>query len=241
VRLLSTLLIGAGALLLVWTVVTWRFGDPVTGLWYRFEQHRLEAAYDRRADRFVTALAPAKPARPKRALAGESRDATWKALQPRLVAAALRYSHSLAGGDPIGEIIVPRLGLRTMMVEGTATSDLRKGPGLDPRSHLPGSGHLVYIAGHRTTFGAPFGAIDTMRPGDTAVLQLPYATFVYRVTGHRIVPSDDMSVLRDGGREHLVLQACHPRFFARDRYLVDARLDAVRVRVDGKLRTVRPV
>ena len=241
VRLLSTVLIGVGIALLAWTFVVWRWGDPVTGAWYRFEQHRLHAAYDRRADRFASALdAPVAPTSVTTKRRPASAAPRWSVLEPRLARAASRYARSLSAGDPIGEIVVPRLGLETMMVDGTGSSDLRRGPGLDARSHLPGSGHLVYVAGHRTTFGAPFSAIETLRPGDQAELRLPYATFVYRVTGHRIVPSDDMRVLRDGGREHLVLQACHPRFFADQRYLVDASLVAVRLRAaGGTVRTVR--
>ena len=242
-RLLSTALIVAGALLVAWTLVVWRFGDPVTGAWYRFEQRRLAAAYERREQRFAAVLLARAP-RPRGVAAVERRDPpklAWTALERRLAAAAARYARALEGGDPVGEIVVERLGLHTMMVDGTASSDLRRGPGLDERAALPGSGRLVYVAGHRTTFGAPFSAIETLRKGDTAELRLPYATFVYRVTGHRIVPADDTSVLRDTGREHLILQACHPRFFAHERYLVDARLVAVRLWEDGSTRTVRPV
>ena len=85
---------------------------------------------------------------------------------------------------------------------------------LDPGSH----GNR----GHRTTFGAPFANIDRLRPGDAIVLELPYAVFTYRVTGKRIVDAHDLSVLRPGTRELVVLQACHPRFFATQRILVYA-------------------
>jgi sortase A len=88
---------------------------------------------------------------------------------------------------------------------------------------MPGEGRLVYIAGHRTTYAAPFAHIDRLRPGDRISLTTPYATFRYAVRDHRIVRSDALEVLRSRGREELVLQACHPRFFATHRYLVDAR------------------
>ena len=80
----------------------------------------------------------------------------------------------------------------------------------------------MYIAGHRTTFGAPFADIDRLRPGDTISIELPYADFVYRVTDTRIVDAHDLSVLKPGSREIIVLQACHPRFFATQRLLVYA-------------------
>jgi sortase A len=120
-------------------------------------------------------------------------------------------------------LTIDRLGLRVIVVKGTDTGSLKKGPGLDGRTALPGEGELVYIAGHRTTYGAPFGDIDRLRPGDAVRLDLPYGRFDYVVTGHKIVKANDLSVLRSPGREVLALQACHPRFFASERYIVYAR------------------
>jgi sortase A len=98
---------------------------------------------------------------------------------------------------------------------------------------MPGERKLAYIAGHRTTYGAPFGDIDELRPGDRIRLELPYASFEYVVTHHRIVDDSDLSVLESDSREQLVLQACHPRFFASQRYLVYARPVAVVRRDSG--------
>jgi sortase A len=92
---------------------------------------------------------------------------------------------------------------------------------------MPGEGRLVYIAGHRTTYLAPFAHIDSLRRGDRITLEMPYATFVYVVTREIVVPAKDLSVLRPGHRELLALQACHPRFFATHRYIVDAMLASV--------------
>lgn len=88
---------------------------------------------------------------------------------------------------------------------------------------MPGEGELVYIAGHRTTWGAPFSDIDTLRKRDRVTLELPYATFRYAVTGRRIVKSDAVWVLRSKGSEQLALQACWPRFFASHRIVVYAK------------------
>ncbi len=89
---------------------------------------------------------------------------------------------------------------------------------------MPGQDRLVYIAGHRTTFLAPFSEINTIEPGDRIWLEMPYASFVYRAVRHVIVPADDLAVLRSPRHELLALQACHPRFFATHRYIVYARL-----------------
>jgi len=117
---------------------------------------------------------------------------------------------------------VPRLGLSLVVVNGTNSNDLRRGPGRHLETFMPGEGKLVYVAGHRTTYGAPFSDIDKLEPGDAVSVELPYGTVEYRVTRHRIVDDNDLSVLESDGREELVLQACHPRFFADQRYLVYA-------------------
>ena len=122
-----------------------------------------------------------------------------------------------------------------VVVDGTDETSLEKGPGRDLVSYMPGENRLVYIAGHRTTFLAPFSHIDAIRPGDAIRLEMPYATFVYRMTTHRIVPADDLSVLRSPNHEELELQACHPRFFATHRYIVYAKLVSETPRVQGAL------
>jgi sortase A len=109
-----------------------------------------------------------------------------------------------------------------VLVDGTDEGSLRKGPGRDLRTYMPGEGRLVYIAGHRTTFLAPFSHIERLRRGDSVVLRMPYATFVYRIARHRIVAADELSVLRSPRHELLELQACHPRFFATHRYIAYA-------------------
>jgi sortase A len=95
---------------------------------------------------------------------------------------------------------------------------------------MPGEGELVYIAGHRTTFGAPFAHIDRLRKDDRVVLELPYGTIEYAITGHRIVDSTELSVLESKGFEQLALQACHPRFFATQRYIAYAKPIGVTLR-----------
>jgi LPXTG-site transpeptidase (sortase) family protein len=106
-------------------------------------------------------------------------------------------------------------------VLGTAATALAD-PG-NAGDFLPGEGQLVYVAGHRTTFSAPFSHLDRLRSGDAIAIALPYGTFTYTVTGHRIVTANDIAVLRSHRHEQLILQTCHPRFSATHRYLVFAR------------------
>jgi sortase A len=203
-RLLGTLAVVAGLGLLAWSGIVYIWKDPFTALYTALEQRRLE---DRLEERMRAWRSPAHRPGPRADLRREAR----------------RYRLASAQGAPVGRLQVPRLGVDAVVVNGTAPGTLRRGPGRHLETAMPGERRLVYVAGHRTTFGAPFAEIDRLRAGDRISLELPYATFVYRVTGHRIVDDEDVSVLRSRGREELVLQACHPRFFASQRYLVYAR------------------
>jgi sortase A len=128
-------------------------------------------------------------------------------------------------GDRIG-----RIGLSAVVVQGTAGSELSKGPGHYPRTPLPGEHGTVAIAGHRTTFGAWFRHIDKLRPGDPITVAMPYGTFTYRVRRTRVVPSDALWITRRVGYDQLVLSACHPLYSASQRMVVFARLVATRPR-----------
>ena len=122
------------------------------------------------------------------------------------------------------------MGVNMILVNGTDHDTLKKGPGRDLRTFMPGENRLVYIAGHRTTYLAPFSHIDSLRAGDRVTIEVPYGTFIYRVTQHRIVKATDLSVLRSPKHEVVELQACHPRFFASHRYIAYARLTRVEPR-----------
>jgi len=205
VRSLGALLIVGGVALVAWAGVTWAWEDPFTSLYTKREQGRLSESYERRAEAFRgSARLVAEPN-------AERADS------------ARRYRAGLKTGDPVGRLRVPRLGVNMVVVEGTDTDSLKKGPGRYEDSFLPGQGELIYVAGHRTTYSAPFARIDTLRPGDRVVFEVPYGRFEYRVTGHRIVAATAVEVLRSRGRDEIALQACHPRFFASHRYIVYAK------------------
>ena len=218
VRISGLLMIAGGVLCLLWVVVVWRWQDPITALQTRREQGRL-------ADQYERLLADWRPSVAPPASTGSAPQRPAAPVSPQQVARdAVAFRRLVRPGQAIGRIEIPRLGLGMVVVEGTDTESLKKGPGRDPRTFMPGESRLVYIAGHRTTYGAPFARIDAIEPGDEVRLAVPYATFVYRALGHEIVPADAISRLRSPPHELLRLQACHPRFFASHRYLVDARL-----------------
>jgi len=228
-------MIVGGVLTLAWAVVVWRWQDPFTAVYTTYEQHELAHRYQQQAERFL-ATAPHEATHPRvghaaappKQLVRKVQSVAGEALV--IDRAARRYRLRTHTGDPVGRIKVPRMGLNIIVVNGTDESSLERGPGRELHTFMPGEGRLVYIAGHRTTYLAPFSHIDALRRGDRITLELPYATFVYRAATHRIVPADDLAVLRSPRHEQLELQACHPRFFATHRYVVYARLAAVEPR-----------
>jgi sortase A len=127
-------------------------------------------------------------------------------------------------GDAIGKITIPRIKLTRYVVEGTDTASLRKGPGHYPSTPLPGQRGTAAIAGHRTTYGAPFRHLDELRRHDRIVVDMPYGRFVYRVQRLKIVDDQDLSVLRKKRYNRLVLSACHPLYSAAQRIIAFARL-----------------
>jgi sortase A len=219
VRIAGLVMAGAGVLTLAWALVVWRWEDPFTALYTTWQQHRLEGQLNREFEEFA-----AKPNAPERAVLDTS-----KAVHT-LELVAGRFRHRASVAEAIGRIVIPRLGLNMIFVNGTDEGSLRRGPGRDLRSYMPGQNRLVYVAGHRTTYLAPFSHIDELQPGDPITLEMPYGTFRYRAVRHRIVPANDLAVLRSPRHELLELQACNPRFFATQRYIVYARLMTVYLR-----------
>jgi sortase A len=211
-RITGAVLVGAGVLGLAWALLVWQWQDPVTALCTTYQQHRLAASFNRTFDAYRAAVVP---------VVDHTLDV--RAEQRLLAEEARRYRTSLKRGRPVGRLVVPRLGLSIIVVTGTDESSLEKGPGWYTGTRLPGEGQLIYIAGHRTTYLAPFADIDSLRRGDAVRLELPYATFLYRVTGHVVVPANDTARLKSKGYEIVALQACHPRFFATHRYIAYAR------------------
>ena len=182
-RKVGTFLVVAGLGLLVWALVVWRWQDPFTALYTTYEQRQLAASYESRAAEF------------------ERTASSWRAtaradVRSELAAAARRYRKAVDAGDAIGRLRVPRLDLDIVLVNGTGTNTLKKGPGRYLGSYMPGEGELVYVAGHRTTYLAPFARIDALRRGDRVSVQMPYGTFEYRVSRDIIVPATAVEVLK---------------------------------------------
>jgi sortase A len=126
-------------------------------------------------------------------------------------------------GDAIARIEIPAIDVTDYVVEGTDVDSLRKGPGHYPETPLPGEQGTTAIAGHRTTYGAPFRHVDELDRGDRILVDMPDGRFVYRVEDTRIVDDQDLSVLEPVGYRRLMLSACHPLYSAAQRVIVFAR------------------
>jgi sortase A len=213
-RALAAVLMTAGVLGLADAALTLLWQEPVTALRAKLWQDDLAGE--------LRAVERAGPTPAELGLL--ARTASGRA---RVAALARSWERRTREGDAVGRLEISRLGLSTVVVKGTRPADLRRGPGTFERAPFPGAPGTAAIAGHRTTYGAPFRDVDQLRPGDTITLVMPYATLRYRVEGRRIVDPGDLGVLRRVGHDRLILSACHPRFSARKRIVVFARLSTV--------------
>lgn len=135
-----------------------------------------------------------------------------------------------ADGLPIAELQIPKIGLDTVVVQGTDTNDLHLGPGHYDGTPMPGQAGNVAIAGHRTTYGAPFYNLNELGTGDTVVLTTLQGKFTYSVVRNLIVSPTDNSVLDTSSTPMLTLTTCNPRFSAAQRLIVQADLTSTPAR-----------
>jgi len=219
-RAISTVLIIAGVLMIADAGITLAWQEPVSALLARIEQNKLSGQLNRIEQRGPTPV----QRRVLAALPTQERRIEFLAREAR------RTAHT---GDPIGRIAIPKIGADFVVVQGTDTASLRKGPGHYPETTFPGLPGTVAIAGHRTTYLAPFRHVDELKRGDRIVLTMPYARFTYRVQRTQIVDPNAHWVTRDVGYQRLVLSACHPLYSAAHRIIVFARLGGVLPRGDA--------
>lgn len=129
-------------------------------------------------------------------------------------------------GQPVAIIRIPKIGVDATVVQGTAVPDLRKGPGHYPDSPMPGQLGNAAIAGHRTTYGAPFNRLDELAPGDEISIQtLSGTTYRYRVDQQLVVTPRQVEVLDTTPNATLTLTTCNPKYSARQRLVIKATLD----------------
>jgi sortase A len=227
-RIVSTALITAGLVIALDVGLTLAWEEPLSNIYATYKQ---EQAEDELKD-----LERAFPAASDFAAARGA-----DSLEERVGILADRFdaSEQVSAGNAIGRIEIPAIDLDIVVVEGTDTASLQKGPGHYTRSNdadtrnrgdgsaFPGQGETVGIAGHRTTYKAPFRKTNELEAGDEITLDMPYATFVYEVEKVDIVDPTEISVVENVGYERLVLSACHPLYSAAQRIITFAKLKEI--------------
>jgi len=207
----SLVLIISGVLLLADAGVTLLWQEPLTAVIALIERGQIDK-------RFLSYSQAPLSAVDRKALAA------LHTVNARVTYLARQERRAVKTGDAIGTMSIPRISANYTVVQGTDTTSLQKGPGHYPETAFPGMGQTVAIAGHRTTYLAPFRHLDSVKPGDQIVLTMRYARFTYRVELSKIVNPTAWWVTRNVGYERLVLSACNPLYSAAQRIVVFARL-----------------
>jgi sortase A len=238
---LPAFLFAAGALAVGDAAATVLWQEPVSAFWAARQQDALEGDLQR-LDTAYASPAARQSVAPPSTTAGPT---TTTTPEQRMRALARTLDATAKPGRPIGELRIPHLDNHYVIVAGTGAGELRKGPGHYDGTALPGEPGTVGIAGHRTTYGAPFRHLDALDPGDPITITMPYGTFTYKVEGTRIVKPSDVSALKATGRQRLALTACHPLYSATQRIVVLARLVSATPRgaaaaADGGAARARP-
>jgi sortase A len=212
-RFVASVLITSGILMLADAGLTLAWQEPVSAFVAQRQQDRLGKRLDVDARSVV--------AREKLLVA------SIRSVRRRLARLAQIERKRARTGEPIGRIYIPKIGARYVVVQGTDLDTLRKGPGHYPATRFPGEPGTVAIAGHRTTYLAPFRHVDSLHPGNHVILKMPYGTFTYAVERTQVVTPDATWITnRVSGAPRLVLSACHPLYSASHRIVVFARLQS---------------
>jgi sortase A len=222
VHILSIALITAGVIVIADAAITLAYQEPLSSIYSSIKQSEKAGQLSRLESDF---LSPEDRREIQHSTAEAKQEKNPKVLDQNLSKFAQRLVDQSQPGDALGRIEAPDMsGLNMVFVQGTDESSLELGPGHYPETAMPGQGKTVAIAGHRTTYLAPFRHIDSMHAGDKITLKMPYGTFVYSVQKTQIVDPSDVGIIHDTGYERLVLSACNPVYSAAQRFIVFARL-----------------
>jgi len=225
-RILSITLITAGLVVLADAGVTLLWQEPVSAAYGSLQQSRADDRLDEIADEFA---------------ASGAGDIDEDDPTKRMKLLARRFVDQVSNGDPIGRIEIDAIGVNKVLMNGTDTATLQAGPGRYPQTPLPGVGSTTAVAGHRTTYGAPFRRINELDRGDEIRVEMPYGAFTYEVERHEVVSPERFEVTKPVGYEQIVLTACHPLYSAAQRWVTFARLtDAETFAISGEGRWPAP-
>lgn len=211
IRDISFVLMISGALLVADAAVTLLWQEPLTAVVALIERGQVDRS-------FLSYTHEPLSATEREALA------SIRAHRERIAYLARQERREVKTGDAIGILRLSKLAATYTVLQGTDDATLQKGPGHYPQTAFPGMGETVAIAGHRTTYLAPFRNINRLGHGDQIVLTMRYAKFTYTVQYRQVVDPNAWWITRDHGYDRLVLSACNPLYSAAQRIVVFARL-----------------
>jgi sortase A len=217
-HILSIALITAGLIVIADVGITLAYQEPLSSIYSSIKQSEKASQLKTLESNFLTKS-------DRRSIDKAKQQQEPRVVHENISKLAQRLVDESEPGDALGRIEAPDMnGLNMVFVQGTDESSLELGPGHYPETAMPGQGKTIAIAGHRTTYLAPFRHIDSMVRGDKITLKMPYGTFIYSVQKTEIVDPSDVGIVHDTGYERLVLSACNPLYSASQRYIVFARL-----------------
>jgi sortase A len=199
-----------GVVLIVDAAITLLWEDPLTAV---FTQQEQKALSKKLAANEAAALPPSTLELVRKA----------GSVNQRMAVLAAHERETTKAGEPLGRIAIPRIGVNFVFVAGTGERSLKKGPGSYTDNVLPGEKGTVAIAGHRTTYLAPFRKLNKLRRGDTISLTMGYGIFKYSVEGSKVVSPGNTGVLRHIRHDRIVLTTCTPLFSAAKRLVITGR------------------
>jgi len=208
-RSVALVLIALGSLIALDVLMTVVWQEPVTAIIATIQQQNIDRSLEK----------PAKLSEPQQWVVNHLPTAAQRVLYFANLDAL-----QVKDGQAIGKISIPKIDVKFDIIQGTSTADLIKGPGHYPETRFPGQGSTIAIAGHRTTYLAPFRNINSLDTGDKITITMPYGVFTYTVQYQRVVSPTDWSIINPQGYERLVLSACTPLFSASHRLIVFAKL-----------------
>lgn len=214
-RYYANVLIGVGLLILLYPILTEVYGDYV--------QSQLNRQWERQAYRQAREAKLAE--RRQLAALGRRTFQSENAVFSESVAPLERAEKELAAQPfPPTKIIIPKLGVEQVVLDGMTEDVIKNGPGHYPGTANPGRKGNVAIAGHRVTYTHPFNRIDELVAGDVVLLETLDYTYEYRVVTNKTLDPSDLSMLQPTPDARLTLTTCTPKYSARYRLDVQATL-----------------
>jgi sortase A len=181
---------------------------PVTWMWGWIERRGLSDEFDK---------STADASLVNQAVLDKLKD---KGDQEKLKAMAVSFQATLVDEQPVARLEIPRIGVSTIVVEGTDRGSLLKGPGHIKGTPIPGMQGNFAVAGDRVLYGAPFLKLNDLENGDEIFVTTPYGKFTYAVIDKHLTLPEDVSVLQSNGKEEITLITCDPPWDTSHRLIV---------------------